>query len=91
MQLTMLIRKIKSIARWFTEALKPPSRPIKFPVSGFETIPPSETLEEEGFEQFQKGNYYPANIGEVLNFQYQIVGKLGFGTTSTVWLAHDLK
>ncbi|KAJ5356372.1 CMGC protein kinase [Penicillium concentricum] len=38
----------------------------------------------------KKRHYYPANIGEILRSKYQIVGKLGFGVTSTVWLARDL-
>ncbi|CAG8890870.1 unnamed protein product [Penicillium egyptiacum] len=53
--------------------------------------PPSEVLDEERFEKFKQGQYYPANIGDVLISKYQIVGKLGFGSTSTVWLARDLE
>ncbi|KAM0666464.1 hypothetical protein ACQRIU_004319 [Beauveria bassiana] len=34
--------------------------------------------------------YYPVQIGQVFADRYQVVGKLGFGATSTVWLAHDL-
>ncbi|KAJ9490474.1 hypothetical protein VN97_g2812 [Penicillium thymicola] len=62
-----------------------------FSTSGFETVRPSEVLDEERFEQFKRGQYYPANIGDVIISKYQIIGKLGFGTTSTVWLARDLK
>jgi len=80
------------IMRWASNALRrPPSPPICFPTRGFETVRPSEVLEEERFEQFNQGKYYPANIGDVLSSRYQIVGKLGFGTTSTVWLARDLE
>lgn len=81
-----------NIMRWATKALrKPPSLPITFPTSSFEIVPPSVVLEEERFEHFKKGQYYPANIGDVLTSRYQIIGKLGFGTTSTVWLARDLE
>lgn len=62
-----------------------------FPTSGSDTVRPSEVLDEERFEKFKQGQYYPANIGNVLIFKYQIVGKLGFGTTSTVWLARGLE
>jgi serine/threonine-protein kinase SRPK3 len=62
-----------------------------FPTSGFDTVRPSEVLDEERFKKFKQGQYYPANIGDVLVSKYQIVGKLGFGTTSTVWLARDLE
>ncbi|OAL75688.1 CMGC/SRPK protein kinase [Trichophyton violaceum] len=81
-----------NIMRWARRALrKPPSLPIIFPTGGFETVPPSVVLEEERFEQFKQGQYYPANIGDVLTSRYQVIGKLGFGTTSTVWLARDLE
>jgi hypothetical protein len=62
-----------------------------FPTSGFETVRPSEVLDEERFEQFKQGQYYPANIGDIFTCKYQIIGKLGFGVTSTVWLARDLE
>ncbi|EFE41028.1 hypothetical protein TRV_04226 [Trichophyton verrucosum HKI 0517] len=81
-----------NIMRWATKALrKPPLVPIIFPTGGFETVPPSVVLEEERFKQFKQGQYYPANIGDVLTSRYQVIGKLGFGTTSTVWLARDLE
>ncbi|KAJ5201990.1 kinase-like domain-containing protein [Penicillium cinerascens] len=34
--------------------------------------------------------YYPTRIGEIIKEQYQVVGKLGFGSTSTAWLARDM-
>jgi hypothetical protein len=30
-------------------------------------------------------------IGEVIQGRYQVVAKLGYGTTSTVWLSRDLR
>jgi serine/threonine protein kinase len=49
-------------------------------------------LEEEMFEKFKTGKYYPVNIGDVLSSgKYQVLGKLGFGSTSTVWLARNMK
>ncbi|TLD20384.1 hypothetical protein PspLS_08646 [Pyricularia sp. CBS 133598] len=35
--------------------------------------------------------YYRAIIGQILSDRYQIVGKLGFGASSTVWLARGLE
>ena len=67
------------------------SPPLRFPASGFETISPSQTLEEERFQGFKKGNYYPLKIGDILRQKYQIIGKLGFSVTSTLWLARDLE
>ncbi|EPS33981.1 hypothetical protein PDE_08943 [Penicillium oxalicum 114-2] len=34
--------------------------------------------------------YYPARIGEIFRNRYQIVGRLEFGASSTVWLARDM-
>jgi serine/threonine-protein kinase SRPK3 len=48
-------------------------------------------LEEEHLEDFRKGVHYSMNIGDVFASSYQVVGKLGFGTTSTVWLARDMQ
>jgi serine/threonine-protein kinase SRPK3 len=62
-----------------------------FPTRGFEIIRTSDVLDEERFEKFKKGQHYPANIGDVLISKYQLIGKLGFATTSTVWLARDLE
>lgn len=81
-----------TLIKWATKAFRrPPSPPRCFPTGGFEIVRASEVLDEERFEHFKQGEYYPANIGDVLNLKYQIVGKLCFGTTSTVWLARDLE
>lgn len=66
--------------------------PLRFPTTGFEVIPATELLEEERFDEFETGNYYPVNIGDLFaSDEYQVVGKLGFGSTSTVWLARNLQ
>ncbi|KAK4447335.1 serine threonine protein kinase [Podospora aff. communis PSN243] len=55
-------------------------KPLVFPnINKFRRIPPEEKLEEE---------LLPGYVAS--GDRYQIVGKLGFGTTSTVWLARDL-
>ncbi|POR37663.1 Serine/threonine-protein kinase SRPK [Tolypocladium paradoxum] len=60
--------------------------------AGFEVIPATELLEEEQFDEFKTGFYCPVNIGDVFaSNKYQVLGKLGFGTTSTVWLARNLQ
>ncbi|KAK3324416.1 kinase-like domain-containing protein [Cercophora scortea] len=43
------------------------------------------------FDEFKSGQYYPVNIGDVYESKYQVLGKLGFGSTSTVWLARHLQ
>ncbi|KAK7429441.1 hypothetical protein QQZ08_004033 [Neonectria magnoliae] len=68
-----------------------PLVPLRFPTSGFKVVPDSVLLEEQHFDEFKAGHYYPMNIGDVLVSKYQVIGKLGFGTTSTVWLARNLR
>ncbi|EEP78761.1 predicted protein [Uncinocarpus reesii 1704] len=62
-----------------------------FPSSGFELIEKDKLIDEERLPAYYPEKYYPVRLGEVLGERYQILGKLGFGTTSTVWLARDLQ
>ena len=52
-------------------------------------IPLSDKIEEETLPDYSSARYYPVQIGEVFVDRYQVIGKLGFGITSTVWLALD--
>ncbi|KAI0117968.1 serine threonine protein kinase, CMGC group [Nemania sp. FL0031] len=65
-------------------------KPIAFSNSNFRRIPADQKVEEETLPDYHPSRYYPTHIGEVLRGRYQVVGKLGFGTSSTVWLARDL-
>lgn len=81
-----------SLLKW-ARALtrRSPLAPLRFPTTGFDTIPRQLIVEEERFDKFHTGHYYPVNIGDVYASKYQVLGKLGFGTTSTVWLARNLQ
>ncbi|KAI8725372.1 Protein kinase domain-containing protein [Fusarium sp. LHS14.1] len=68
-----------------------PWKPLTFSNPNFTQIPLHQQVEEEHLPDYIASRYYPVRIGEVLRDRYQIVGKLGFGTTSTVWLARDLE
>ena len=57
----------------------------------FPRIPVHEKVEEDLLPDYIASRYYPVRIGQVLSDRYQIVGKLGFGASSTVWLARDLE
>jgi len=77
------------LPKWAKGAVKwAPSPPRQYLNVKFPLINPPEKLEEEffGIER-----YYPARIGDVFSSRYQVVGKLGFGNSSTVWLARDLQ
>ncbi|KID59753.1 serine threonine protein kinase, CMGC group, partial [Metarhizium hybridum] len=65
-------------------------KPLTFSNPNLTSIPLYEKIEEELFPDYFASRYYPVRIGEVLKSRYQIVGKLGFGASSTVWLARDL-
>jgi serine/threonine-protein kinase SRPK3 len=83
---------MSSLLRWARNSIRrAPSLPLRFPTSGFALVPDPHLLEEERFEDFRCGKYYPVNIGDVFASKYQVIGKLGFGVSSTVWLAHDLE
>lgn len=64
---------------------------LHFPSTDFHIVGDAVSLEEEQLENFKRGVYYPVNIGDVFASKYQVVGKLGSGVTSTVWLARDLQ
>ncbi|OCL05752.1 kinase-like protein [Glonium stellatum] len=65
--------------------------PREFPSTGFEVIDPSQSVEEERLPFYNRDAYYPMRIGAVIKDRYQVVAKLGYGTSSTVWLCHDLR
>ena len=67
------------------------SQPRVFPTSGFDILDPSKKFEEETLPDYLKERYYPVHIGEVFNSRYQVITKLGFGSSSTVWLCRDLQ
>lgn len=68
-----------------------PLPPRVFSNTHFQRIDPNVKVEEETFPDYLAARYYPVRIGEVFATRYQVVGKLGYGAFSTVWLARDLK
>ncbi|KAF2671233.1 putative CDK4/6 [Microthyrium microscopicum] len=79
-----------SILRRARNFLRSPAPPWKYPTTGFPILDKSLVIEEERQPLYSSTTFYPAKIGEVLNTRYQIVGKLGYGGYSTVWLCRDL-
>ncbi|KAL9594821.1 MAG: hypothetical protein Q9219_006812 [cf. Caloplaca sp. 3 TL-2023] len=67
------------------------SQILCFDNPNFETLPSNQKIEEEVHGATTDGRYYPMRIGDVLHDQYQVVGKLGYGLGSTVWLANHLR
>jgi hypothetical protein len=55
------------------------------------TLDATKKVEEEDLPSYVPEDYYPVYIGKVFGSRYQVVGKLGFGVNSTVWLCRDLR
>ena len=59
--------------------------------SNFKTLPLDQKIEEEAHDTNSKRRYYPVQIGDIIGKRYQILGKLGYGLGSTVWLANETR
>lgn len=60
------------------------------PVSRAPTILPSDVLvEEERIPGYDPKHFYPVNPGDLFHNRYETLAKVGWGTSSTVWLARD--
>ncbi|KAG8410154.1 hypothetical protein J3459_017357 [Metarhizium acridum] len=71
--------------------LRRPWKPLVFANANFARIPATQKIEEETIPGYVATRYYPTRIGETFQDRYQVVGKLGYGATSTVWLARDMQ
>ncbi|KAJ5239770.1 hypothetical protein N7468_004389 [Penicillium chermesinum] len=65
-------------------------KPFAIPSSGV-PLPPGILVDEEISPVYDSKNFYPAKPGEVLADRYQTMVKVGWGVSSTVWLARDLQ
>ena len=70
---------------------QPSPQLVRFNNSNFKILPIDQKIEEEVHDTTPKSRYYPLRVGEVIQNRYQIVGKLGYGISSTVWLANDIR
>ncbi|KAF1949724.1 non-specific serine/threonine protein kinase [Byssothecium circinans] len=52
---------------------------------------PNQPLEEEKLPWYKPDQFYPVRIGETLDSNYKVLGKLGYGAYSTVWLCRNIK
>jgi serine/threonine-protein kinase SRPK3 len=59
--------------------------------SSFTTLDSATKIEEERLPHYDPSVFYPVRIGEIFEDRYQVLGKLGFGSSSTVWFCRDLK
>lgn len=54
-------------------------------------LPPRILVDEEISPVYNPKYFYPVRPGEVLADRYQTLVKVGWGVSSTVWLARDLQ
>ena len=64
--------------------------PCVFVEHAYENLDLTVNIEEEHMPAYEKGLFYPVQIGQVFNARYQILSKLGYGANSTVWFCRDL-
>lgn len=61
------------------------------------TLPPPKLLstpdliDEERVPWYEHRNFYPAKPGDILDDRFQILVKVGWGSSSTVWFARDMR
>lgn len=80
-----------SFKRWSTSPLRAiRTRPWPESTAATALLDESNPVEEEKTPSYDPKLFYPARLGEILNARYQLATKLGYGTSSTVWLARDL-
>jgi hypothetical protein len=54
-------------------------------------ISSSNLVDEERLPWYEKDSFYPARPGDVLADRFQILVKIGYGSSSTAWLARDIR
>ncbi|PNY26092.1 Uncharacterized protein TCAP_03970 [Tolypocladium capitatum] len=69
----------------------PRSEPRTFPSQGFDFIDEDQPIEDEGMPEYRPEHFYPVRLGEVFNNRFQTLAKLGYGSSSTIWLTRDLQ
>lgn len=65
--------------------------PLQFPPDGFELVDAARMIEEETLPTYSPARYYPVRLGQIFQDRYQVVGKVGYGGSSTVWLAREFQ
>lgn len=79
------------VARFGLSSLLPRSAPRTLPAVGFDAIKQDKPVEEETLPGYKSEYFYPVRLGEVFDDRFQTVTKLGYGSSSTTWLARDLQ
>jgi len=86
----MLVRKLlESRGPQFLRLWTAPTK-AAIPATRAPSILPSDVLvEEEQIPGYDPKHFYPVNPGDIFHNRYEMLAKVGWGTSSTVWLARD--
>jgi len=79
------------IARLMRSLRGPRLRPRSFPARTSAMLSTDDLIEEQTLPRYCPQHYYPVHLGETFNDRYLVVAKLGYGASSTVWLARDIQ
>ncbi|KAI1154449.1 putative serine/threonine-protein kinase [Nemania diffusa] len=55
------------------------------------SLPLDIPVDEETIPGYDPKNFYHPNPGDILDHRYKLKAKIGWGTSSTVWLAQDIR
>ncbi|KAH2185472.1 hypothetical protein KXV52_002908 [Aspergillus fumigatus] len=89
--ITFTLREFASSSRDKQSIPSARESPRDLPTSGYEHIDAGRLVEEEELLDYRADRFYPVHLGEVFRDRYQAIAKLGFGSSSTTWLARDLE
>lgn len=65
-------------------------KPFPSPPTG-PVLRQDERVDEEKIPGYRSKDFYPTKPGEVLADRYQVLVKVGWGVSSTVWLGRDMQ
>lgn len=87
----MLVRRLLEYrGHQFLRRLWTAPKNAAMPASRAPTILPSDILvEEEKIPGYDSKHFYPVNPGDLFHNRYEMLAKVRWGTSSTVWLAQD--
>ena len=87
-----LLKRFRPTTAYFRSASGVPTiAPRVFPTTGFTAIPTSTKVDEEHWPWYTPQSFYPIRVGDVIHSKYQVLYKLGYGTTATIWMCRDLQ
>ena len=66
-----------------------PKKPFTLPP--LKLIPIPGLIDEMRMPWYNDNSFYPAKPGDILADRFQILVKIGYGSSSIVWLARDIR